>query len=236
MSSFLDIQKLSVSFGAVQALRDVSLNVARGEIVTLLGSNGAGKSTLLRSIMNMAPVNSGSIEFDGTSILRLPTNQIVRKGVALVPEGRGILQSLSVRENLELGAYHQKDWQADLEEVFRLFPIIKERLKQSAGTLSGGEQQMLAIGRALLSRPKLLLLDEPSLGLAPKIIQNIFALIQEIQKRGVTILLIEQNAHMAVKICSRAYLIQNGRIVLSGTREEMLSKEEETRQAYLGGN
>jgi branched-chain amino acid transport system ATP-binding protein len=236
LSSFLDIQKLSVSFGAVQALRDVSLNVARGEIVTLLGSNGAGKSTLLRSIMNMAPVNSGSIEFDGTSILRLPTNQIVRKGVALVPEGRGILQSLSVRENLELGAYHQKDWQADLEEVFRLFPIIKERLKQSAGTLSGGEQQMLAIGRALLSRPKLLLLDEPSLGLAPKIIQNIFALIQEIQKRGVTILLIEQNAHMAVKICSRAYLIQNGRIVLSGTREEMLSKEEETRQAYLGGN
>ncbi len=236
MSSFLDIQKLSVSYGAVQALRDVSLNVARGEIVTLLGSNGAGKSTLLRSIMNMAPVNSGSIEFDGTSILRLPTNQIVRKGVALVPEGRGILQSLSVRENLELGAYHQKDWQADLEEVFRLFPIIKERLKQSAGTLSGGEQQMLAIGRALLSRPKLLLLDEPSLGLAPKIIQNIFALIQEIQKRGVTILLIEQNAHMAVKICSRAYLIQNGRIVLSGTREEMLSKEEETRQAYLGGN
>ncbi len=236
MSSFLDIQKLAVSYGAVQALRDVSLNVARGEIVTLLGSNGAGKSTLLRSIMNMAPVNSGSIEFDGTSILRLPTNQIVRKGVALVPEGRGILQSLSVRENLELGAYHQKDWQADLEEVFRLFPIIKERLKQSAGTLSGGEQQMLAIGRALLSRPKLLLLDEPSLGLAPKIIQNIFALIQEIQKRGVTILLIEQNAHMAVKICSRAYLIQNGRIVLSGTREEMLSKEEETRQAYLGGN
>jgi branched-chain amino acid transport system ATP-binding protein len=236
LSSFLDIQKLAVSYGAVQALRDVSLNVARGEIVTLLGSNGAGKSTLLRSIMNMAPVNSGSIEFDGTSILRLPTNQIVRKGVALVPEGRGILQSLSVRENLELGAYHQKDWQADLEEVFRLFPIIKERLKQSAGTLSGGEQQMLAIGRALLSRPKLLLLDEPSLGLAPKIIQNIFALIQEIQKRGVTILLIEQNAHMAVKICSRAYLIQNGRIVLSGTREEMLSKEEETRQAYLGGN
>jgi branched-chain amino acid transport system ATP-binding protein len=236
LSSFLDIQKLSVSYGAVQALRDVSLHVAQGEIVTLLGSNGAGKSTLLRSIMNMAPVNSGSIEFEETSILKLPTNQIVRKGVALVPEGRGILQSLSVRENLELGAYHQKDWQADLEEVFRLFPIIKERMKQSAGTLSGGEQQMLAIGRALLSRPKLLLLDEPSLGLAPKIIQNIFALIQEIQNRGVTILLIEQNAHMAVKICSRAYLIQNGRIVLSGTREEMLSKEEETRQAYLGGN
>ncbi len=236
MSSFLDIQKLSVSYGAVQALRNVSLEVAQGEIVTLLGSNGAGKSTLLRSIMNMAPVNSGSIEFEGASILKLPTNQIVRKGVALVPEGRGILQSLSVRENLELGAYHQKDWEPDLEEVFRLFPIIKDRLKQSAGTLSGGEQQMLAIGRALLSRPKLLLLDEPSLGLAPKIIQNIFALIQEIQKRGVTILLIEQNAHMAVKICSRAYLIQNGRIVLSGTREEMLSKEEETRQAYLGGS
>ncbi len=236
MSSFLNIQKLSVSYGAVQALRDVSIEVAKGEIVTLLGSNGAGKSTLLRSIMNMAPVNSGAIEFEGASILKLPTNQIVRKGVALVPEGRGILQSLTVRENLELGAYHQKNWNADLEEVFRLFPIVKERLKQSAGTLSGGEQQMLAIGRALLSRPKLLLLDEPSLGLAPKIIQNIFALIQEIQKRGVTILLIEQNAHMAVKICSRAYLIQNGRIVLSGTREEMLLKEEETRQAYLGGN
>jgi len=236
LSSFLNIQKLSVSYGAVQALRDVSIEVAKGEIVTLLGSNGAGKSTLLRSIMNMAPVNSGAIEFEGASILKLPTNQIVRKGVALVPEGRGILQSLTVRENLELGAYHQKNWNADLEEVFRLFPIVKERLKQSAGTLSGGEQQMLAIGRALLSRPKLLLLDEPSLGLAPKIIQNIFALIQEIQKRGVTILLIEQNAHMAVKICSRAYLIQNGRIVLSGTREEMLLKEEETRQAYLGGN
>jgi len=236
VSHFLEIKDLSVSYGAVQALRGVSLAVEKGEIVTLLGSNGAGKSTLLRSIMNMAPMTGGQIIFDGNSIARFPTNQIVGRGIALVPEGRGILQTLSVKENLELGAYHQKNWEADLEEVFRLFPIVKERLNQSAGTLSGGEQQMLAIGRALLSRPKLLLLDEPSLGLAPKIIQNIFGLIQEIQKKGVSILLIEQNAHMAIKVCSRAYLIQNGRIVLSGTREEMLSREEETRQAYLGGN
>lgn len=236
MSHFLQIDKLSVAYGAVQALREVSLHVDQGEIVTLLGSNGAGKSTLLRSIMNMSPITQGTIQFEGKSISRLPTNQIVRSGLALVPEGRGILQTLTVKENLELGAYHQRDWESDLEEIFRLFPIVKERLRQSAGTLSGGEQQMLAIGRALLSRPKLLLLDEPSLGLAPKIIQNIFALIQEIQKKGVSILLIEQNAHMAVKICSRAYLIQNGKIVLSGTRAEMLSREEETRQAYLGGS
>jgi branched-chain amino acid transport system ATP-binding protein len=232
----LEIKDLRVSYGAVQALRGVSLDVKQGEIVTLLGSNGAGKSSLLRSIIAMTPSPRGEILFEGQSVLRQPTDSIVKSGISLVPEGRGILATMSVEENLELGAFHQdKSWKSRLPEIFELFPIIQQRLKQSAGTLSGGEQQMLAIGRALLARPKLLLLDEPSLGLAPKIIQNIFALISRIRAAGVSILLIEQNVHMGLKVADRAYVLQNGKIVVSGTAAEMRDKLDDTQKAYLGG-
>lgn len=232
----LEIKDLKVSYGAVQALRGVSLDVKLGEIVTLLGSNGAGKSSLLRSIIAMTPSPRGEIFFEGRSVLKQPTDSIVKSGISLVPEGRGILATMSVEENLELGAFHQdKSWKNRLPEIFELFPIIQQRLKQSAGTLSGGEQQMLAIGRALLARPKLLLLDEPSLGLAPKIIQNIFALISRIRATGVSILLIEQNVHMGLKVADRAYVLQNGKIVVSGTAAEMRDKLDDTQKAYLGG-
>lgn len=236
MSSLLDISNLHASYGAVQALRGVSLEVRQGEIVSLLGSNGAGKSTLLRSIIRMAPNGRGEIRFNGKSIERIKTDEIVKSGIALVPEGRGILATMSVEENLDLGAFHQNaGWREMLTEIFELFPIVKERWKQNAGTLSGGEQQMVAIARALVSKPKLLLLDEPSLGLAPKIIQSIFALIKTIQSRGMSILLVEQNVHMAMKVADRAYVLQTGRVVLSGTGAEMRDRLEETQQAYLGG-
>jgi len=236
VSSLLDISNLHASYGAVQALRGVSLEVRQGEIVSLLGSNGAGKSTLLRSIIRMAPNGRGEIRFNGKSIERIKTDEIVKSGIALVPEGRGILATMSVEENLDLGAFHQNaGWREMLTEIFELFPIVKERWKQNAGTLSGGEQQMVAIARALVSKPKLLLLDEPSLGLAPKIIQSIFALIKTIQSRGMSILLVEQNVHMAMKVADRAYVLQTGRVVLSGTGAEMRDRLEETQQAYLGG-
>jgi len=236
VSSLLDISNLHASYGAVQALRGVSLEVRQGEIVSLLGSNGAGKSTLLRSIIRMAPNGRGEIRFNGKSIERIKTDEIVKSGIALVPEGRGILATMSVEENLDLGAFHQNaGWREMLTEIFELFPIVKQRWKQHAGTLSGGEQQMVAIARALVSKPKLLLLDEPSLGLAPKIIQSIFALIKTIQSRGMSILLVEQNVHMAMKVADRAYVLQTGRVVLSGTGAEMRDRLEETQQAYLGG-
>jgi branched-chain amino acid transport system ATP-binding protein len=234
MSALLRVENLSVAYGAVQALREVTLEVNNGEIVALLGANGAGKSSLLRAVMQAVTAPKGLILFEGEDLSRYRTDELVEKGIALVPEGRGILSTLSVFENLELGAFHRHHWHGDLDQIFSLFPVIKDRLKQNAGTLSGGEQQMLAIARALLSKPKLLLLDEPSLGLAPKIIQNIFRLIKEIQKQGISILLIEQNAHMALKVSSRAYLLETGRIKVSGTVQELM-KDDELKKAYLGG-
>ncbi len=234
MSALLQIDDLKVNYGAVQALRGVSLHVDRGEIVTLLGANGAGKSSLLKSVMGMTFSRSGRISLDGVEIQDRKTEDIVKRGISLAPEGRGILSSLSVMENLELGAFHRKNWRADLENIFNLFPRVQERQNQLAGTLSGGEQQMVAIARALLAKPRLLMLDEPSLGLAPKIIQNIFELISQIRKTGVSILLIEQNVHMALKVSDRAYFLQNGRICMSGSAAEMRERKEETRSAYLG--
>lgn len=233
-ASLLEVDDLRVSYGAVQALRGVSLGVKEGEIVALLGANGAGKSTLLKAVMNMVQIQKGDVRYQKKSILQMRTNEIVRSGIALVPEGRGILTTMTVYENLELGAFHQKHWLPDLEHIFKLFPILKERIKQNAGTLSGGEQQMLAIGRALLSKPKLLLLDEPSLGLAPKIIQNIFALIKQIQSEGISILLIEQNAHMALKVADRCYILETGKIKMSGSADE-IANDDDLKKAYLGG-
>ncbi|MDB5037611.1 MAG: transporter ATP-binding protein [Bacteriovoracaceae bacterium] len=234
MSELLRVENLEVSYGAVQALKGVSLEVKSGEIVSLLGANGAGKSSLLRAIMQSVSYSKGSVYFLGEKLQKIRTDQLVERGLALVPEGRGILATLTVLENLELGAYHRTDWQNELQGIYALFPILKERLNQNAGTLSGGEQQMLAIGRALLSKPKLLLLDEPSLGLAPKIIQNIFRLIKEIRSRGISILLIEQNAHMALRVSDRAYLLETGKIKLSGSVQDLLSNDE-LKRAYLGG-
>lgn len=234
MAELLEVSSLSVSYGAVRALRGISLEVREGEIVTLLGANGAGKSSLLRAVMRTVPLDGGDIRYRGASLLNMKTNHIVKSGISLVPEGRGILGTLSVLENLELGAYHQPKWKDDLDRIFGLFPILKDRIKQNAGTLSGGEQQMLAIGRALLARPRLLLLDEPSLGLAPKIIQNIFKLIEEIRAQGISILLIEQNAHMGLKVADRAYLLETGDIVASGNAAQFRDGDA-TRRAYLGG-
>ncbi len=233
MSAILDVRDLRVSYGAVEALRGISLVVNEGEIVTLLGANGAGKSSLLRAIMSCVPYR-GDIFYQGASIKHLKTNRLVRKGIALVPEGRGILGSLTVLENLEMGAFHRGEWRSELDSLFQLFPILKDRLKQLAGTLSGGEQQMLALARALLSKPRILLLDEPSLGLAPKMIQQVFSLVKQIQSENITILLIEQNAHMALKIASRAYILETGSIAAQGTAAE-IEKNDDLRKAYLGG-
>jgi branched-chain amino acid transport system ATP-binding protein len=233
VTDLLTVENLQVNYGAIHALRGVSISVKTGEIVALLGCNGAGKSSLLKAVMQAVP-SKGSVSFQGELLSKCRTDELVKKGIALVPEGRGILSTLTVYENLELGAFHRRNWHQDLDNIYSLFPVIKERLKQNAGTLSGGEQQMVAIGRALLSKPKLLLLDEPSLGLAPKIIQNIFHLIREIQKHGISILLIEQNAHMALKVSHRAYLLETGQIKTSGSVEELM-KNDEVRKAYLGG-
>lgn len=233
--ALLEVKNIQVYYGVVQALRGVSVEVGDGEIVSLLGANGAGKSSLLRAIMQAVPLRGGDIWFGGKSLRGMRTDQLVGQGLALVPEGRGILTSLSVLENLEIGAYHRDHhWKSELESIFALFPILKERIKQNAGTLSGGEQQMLAIGRALLSKPKLLLLDEPSLGLAPKIIQNIFSLIERIRAQGISILLIEQNAHMALRVSDRAYLMETGHIKYQGKASD-LRQNDELRRAYLGG-
>lgn len=232
--AYLKIEDLEVSYGAVEALRGVSLELCRGEIVALLGANGAGKSSLLKAVMQVVLAKRGRITFNGQNLNQFKTNDLVKNGLALVPEGRGILQTLSVRENLDLGAFHRRHYQSDLDQVLEVFPRVKERLQQLAGTLSGGEQQMLAIARALLAKPQLLLLDEPSLGLAPIIIQNIFQIIKGIQKAGVSILLIEQNAHMALKVADRAYCLETGRIVSQGTAKEMASNEA-IKKAYLGG-
>ncbi len=233
----LELDNISARYGAIEALNDVSLDVSAGEIVTLIGANGAGKTTLMMTICGQPRAAAGSIIFDGEDITCLPTDQIVRRGIALVPEGRRIFSQMTVYENLQLGslAADAKFFKDDLDRVFALLPRLKERLQQRGGTLSGGEQQMLAIGRAMMSRPKMLLLDEPSLGLAPLIIKQIFATLADINaKDGITIFLVEQNAHMALRFAHRGYVLVNGRIILSGTGSELLANPD-IRAAYLEG-
>ena len=233
----LKIEDINVYYGAIHALKGISLEVPEGEIVTLIGANGAGKSTTLRTISGLLKPRTGTITFEGKNIAGSPAQDIVKQGVSQVPEGRRIFANMSVLENLELGAYIRSDSKGiaqDLENVFQRFPRLRERKSQVAGTLSGGEQQMLALGRALMSRPRLLLLDEPSMGLAPLLVKEIFAIIKEINASGTTILLVEQNANMALSIAQKAYVLETGRITLSGTAKE-LSESEAVRKAYLGG-
>jgi len=233
----LSVQNLDVYYGAVQALSGISLEVNEGEILTLIGANGAGKSTTLRVISGMIRPRDGSIRFAGEDIAGMPSHRLVRMGLSHVPEGRGIFANLTVQENLELGAYARKDRKSvedDRQRALSLFPRIRERLKQVAGTLSGGEQQMLAIARALLARPKLMLLDEPSLGLAPQLVQQVFQIIREINRQGTTILLVEQNAHMALLVANRAYVLQTGRVIKSDSAAKLL-EDPEVKKAYLGG-
>lgn len=233
----LEICNIDVYYGVIHALKNVSLKVEEGEIVTLIGTNGAGKTTTLKTISGLIKPQNGTIYFNGNKISGLSPQQIVKAGISHVPEGRRIFQDMTVMENLELGAYLRKDKEGikkDLELIYSKFPILKARSKQRAGTLSGGEQQMLAIGRALLSRPKLLLMDEPSMGLAPLLVNEIFSIIKEINNQGTTILLVEQNANMALSIAHRAYVIEIGSIVLEGPAKELI-KSEEIKKAYLGG-
>lgn len=233
----LQVNNIDVYYGNIHALKDVSLEVNKGEIVTLIGANGAGKTTLLKTLSGLLKPKHGTITYNKQQIGGKPAQVIVKNGIIHVPEGRRVFANMSVEENLDLGAYLRKDREGikkDLNHVFEMFPILKERRKQLAGTLSGGEQQMLAIGRAIMSKPKLLLLDEPSMGLAPLIVQQIFEIIQSINKEGTTILLVEQNAHMALSIADRAYVIETGRIVLSGEAKE-LQESEQVKAAYLGG-
>ena len=233
----LRVTDLEVYYGAIHALKGLSLEVNEGEIVTLIGANGAGKSTTLRTISGLIAPKSGTITFEGTNIAGKGAHEIVRAGISQVPEGRRIFAEMTVLENLELGAFTRSDKDgiaADMEMVFTRFPRLKERITQQAGTLSGGEQQMLAMGRALMSRPRLLLLDEPSMGLAPLLIKEIFSIIVDINKTGTTVLLVEQNANMALSIASRAYVLETGRITLSGDARE-LAASEDVRKAYLGG-
>lgn len=237
MGTMLTINDINVFYGAIHAIKGVSLEVNEGEIVTLIGANGAGKSTILRTISGLLKPKTGSIQFEGQEIAGMPAHEIVKTGISQVPEGRRIFAEMSVLENLELGAFTRNDKdgiKADMELVFNRFPRLKERIGQMAGTLSGGEQQMLAMGRALMSRPRLLLLDEPSMGLAPLLIKEIFAIIQDINKTGTTVLLVEQNANMALSIAHRAYVLETGRITLSGDAKE-LAASDEVRKAYLGG-
>jgi branched-chain amino acid transport system ATP-binding protein len=232
----LAICDLQVYYGAIHALKGVSLEVAGGEIVAIIGSNGAGKSTLLRTISGLVRPRSGTIEFEGRSIVGLRPAQIVVAGISHAPEGRRIFTNMSVLDNLQLGAFTRKDAGVaeDLEYVLKTFPRLNERLHQNAGTLSGGEQQMLAIGRALMARPKLMLMDEPSLGLAPTLVTEIFAIVRRINDQGGTILLVEQNAHRALEVAHRGYVLETGSIVLSGAGHELLSSAA-VREAYLGG-
>ncbi len=232
--NLLEIKDLSVSYGGIRAVKGISFEVPEGEVVTLIGANGAGKSSTLRSIVGLEKPAGGSIVFDGQDLAQLGTEQIVTTGITLVPEGRRVFPNLSVLENLKVGAYQRKDsLDKDIAWIYGLFPRLEERSWQMAGTLSGGEQQMLAIGRALMSKPKLIMMDEPSLGLAPIVVQGVFDIIKEINKQGVTILLVEQNANMALKAAHRAYVMETGKITLSGTGKE-LAENEEVKAAYLG--
>ena len=235
--SMLKVENLSVHYGMIQAVRDVSFEVNEGEVVSLIGANGAGKTTILRTLSGLVRPSSGRIEFLGQEIQKTPAQKIVASGLSQVPEGRHVFSGLTVMENLEMGAFLKKNReenQANLKKVFSRFPRLEERKNQDAATLSGGEQQMLAMGRALMSTPKLLFLDEPSMGLAPIFIQEIFDIIQDIQKQGTTVLLIEQNANKALAIADRGYVLETGKIVLSGTGKE-LAASDEVRKAYLGG-
>jgi branched-chain amino acid transport system ATP-binding protein len=233
----LSVEGLDVYYGAVHALKGVTLRAEAGEVVTLIGANGAGKTTLLRTISGLIPPRGGKVVFEGRDITRVPAHAIVGLGISQSPEGRMVFANLTVEDNLELGAYLRKDRaqiRDDFDAVYRLFPRLLERRRQTAGTLSGGEQQMLAIGRALMSRPRLLLLDEPSLGLAPLLVREIFRTILEINRRGVTVLLVEQNAHMALSIAGRGYVLETGRVVLEDASAK-LAANDEVRAAYLGG-
>jgi branched-chain amino acid transport system ATP-binding protein len=234
--ALLEVNEIHVHYGGIEALKGVSLSVGEGEVVTLIGSNGAGKSTTLRAITGLTPASSGSIVIDGEDVTRVPAHEIVDRGIALSPEGRHCFPRMTVRENLDLGAYRRrKDTSVadDLERVFELFPRLKEREKQKAGTMSGGEQQMLAMGRALMAKPKVLLLDEPSMGIAPILVQRIYATIAEINRGGMTILLVEQNANYALEVSRRGYVLETGRVVLEGEAAQLRTNPE-VQSAYLG--
>ncbi|MXQ47869.1 ATP-binding cassette domain-containing protein [Streptococcus pneumoniae] len=235
--AMLSVENLSVSYGAIEAVKNVSFEVNEGEVVSLIGANGAGKTSILRTISGLVRPKEGKISFLGNEIQRVPARKIVSDGLSQVPEGRHVFAGLTVMENLEMGAFLKKDKdqnQKNLKSIFERFPRLEERKNQDAATLSGGEQQMLAMGRALMSQPKLLLLDDPSMGLAPIFIQEIFDIVQDIQKQGTTVLLIEQNATKALSIADRGYVLETGKIVLSGTGQELLESDE-VRKAYLGG-
>ncbi|MGE5318563.1 MAG: ABC transporter ATP-binding protein [Hyphomicrobiaceae bacterium] len=232
----LAVKHLSVAYGGIHAVRELSLEVAPGELVCLIGANGAGKTTTLKAISGLLAPHGGSVHFDGKSIARLPAHEVARRGLALVPEGRGVFPRMSVAENLMMGAYARNDRAAiarDLDQVHALLPRLTERRAQLAGLLSGGEQQMLALGRAMMARPRLLLLDEPSMGLAPLMVQAVFDIIRQISAGGVAVLLIEQNAHLALKTCARGYVLENGAVTLSGPAAQLAS-DPAVRQAYLG--
>jgi branched-chain amino acid transport system ATP-binding protein len=232
----LELKDLKVAYGGIQAVKGIDLSVDQGELVCLIGANGAGKTTTLKGITGLQPIKSGKIHYAGEDITGKPAFQLVRKGLSMVPEGRGVFGALTIEENLAMGAYARDDRAAikdDIERVFGLFPRLKERRKQTAGTLSGGEQQMLAMGRAIMSRPKLLLLDEPSMGLAPLMVQKVFETVMAISKEGVTILLIEQNAKLALEVSSRGYVMESGEITLQGKAKQLLS-DPKVREAYLG--
>ncbi len=235
--ALLSLKNVKVSYGGINALKGISIDVNQGEIITLIGSNGAGKTTTLRAISSVVRPTSGEILLNGENIIGIRPHLLVPRGISHSPEGRGIFANLTVLENLEMGAYtrtSKREMTEDFEKVFQLFPRIKERLKQQAGTLSGGEQQMVAISRALMARPKILLLDEPSLGLAPQVVATIFNIIQEVNKNGMTVLLVEQNAFQSLKIAHRGYVIETGEIVLTGTGKDLLSNSK-VKEAYLGG-
>ena len=236
--SMLKVEDVNVYYGSIHAIKGVSFEVNQGEIVTLIGANGAGKSTTLNTVSGLLKPKSGTIEFEGKSVVGVPAHKILREGMALCPEGRRIFSQLTVEENLQMGAYTRRDGkdaiQSDYDMVFDLLPRLKERRNQPAGTLSGGEQQMLAMGRALMSKPQLLMLDEPSMGLSPILVDQIFDIIKELHRAGTTILLVEQNAQMALSIADRAYVLESGKIVLSGSGEELLESEQ-VKKAYLGG-
>ncbi len=232
----LKIENLEVSYGAVQALRGISMEVDDGEIVSLIGANGAGKTTTLHAVTGLVPIKTGSVEYDGHDLRKIDPSKIVCMGLAHVPEGRQVFTRMTVAENLAMGAYHRKDKkgiEADLEHVYERFPRLKERAKQLAGTLSGGEQQMVAMGRAIMSAPKLVVMDEPSMGLSPVLVKEVFDIIRTMHESGITILLVEQNAKMALAISNRAYVLENGRITMSGDASTLLH-DDKVRKAYLG--
>ena len=235
--ALLEVKDLSVYYGVIQALKSISFEVNQGEIVTLIGANGAGKTTTMQSVIGLIPSHSGTVTFDGQNITKTPCHKIIRMGMAQVPEGRRVFAELTVYQNLLMGAFIEKDKKQikkSIEEIYSFFPRLSERKDQIAGTLSGGEQQMLAMGRAMMSRPKLLMLDEPSMGLSPLLVDQVFEIIQQFHRNGTTVLLVEQNAGKSLAISDRAYVLENGQIALSGTGEELLQSDK-VKKAYLGG-